>query len=112
MSSLSEPYGYGAPATATTPVPTKTAIPVKAKARTVARIFNAVAWAVLVVGGLLVVGFIAVALETSDYDYLGGYSGAAFSLLAVFAALYTVLLWASITLATIVASYIANRSEH
>lgn len=110
MSSLSEPYGYGA--TAATPAATGTALPVKAKARTVARIFNGVAWSVLVVGGLLVVGLLAVALETSDYDYLGGYSGAAFSLLAVFAAIYTVLLWASITLATIVASYIANRSEH
>lgn len=76
------------------------------RASVVARIFDVLAWVVLVVG---VVG--AVVAFFSAYQVTDGFEafllGAAW---AVGTLVYTALIWAWITLSTAVAGYIANRS--
>jgi hypothetical protein len=79
------------------------------QATKVGTIFDIIGWTVLVLGGLsvLITGLIALVAMGSGDD--GGYSG--LSLLApIGAAIYTAVLWASVSLATIVAKYIADKS--
>lgn len=74
----------------------------RARAALAARIFDIVAWAVLALGGIGII----LALVTA----LGG-GGLAALLLTAAAAVYTALVWAAITLGTVVASYIAEQSQ-
>ena len=72
------------------------------RAGLVARVFDTLAWVVLVLGGLAVLGgFVAIFTESL---WMGLF-------IMVGSAVYTALMWASVTLGTIVAGYIASRSE-
>lgn len=87
-----------------------TAAAVAARATSVARIFNAVAIFVLIVGAVLIGGNLLIGI-------FGGYGDSwlwSFVMGIVFAAVtavYTAITWAGVTLATIVAGYIALRTE-
>jgi predicted MFS family arabinose efflux permease len=77
------------------------------RAGTAARIFDTVAWIVVVLGTIAAIGtFIGGAFSDEGFEgFLYGTS------IAVLIAVYTAITWASITLATAVAGYIANRSQ-
>lgn len=79
--------------------------PLRKKARLVANIFDALAIITLVVGGLGVGIMLLVGLFNFDDG------GISMLFMAVLSAVYVALLWASITLFTLVAGYIYNRSE-
>lgn len=86
------------------------AIAIRSKATKVARIFDILATVVLIVGALGVVttSLLGVVGLFSDD---GGFGTLLIALAsAVGIAIYTALTWAGITLATIVAGYIAERS--
>lgn len=95
--------------TTTYPNPIQARVNVAAKAQKVATIFDILAILVLVVGGLaagfvLLASFIGAVSDSSSIAFFPGL------LLALFIGVYTALTWASITLATVVAGYIANRT--
>jgi hypothetical protein len=73
---------------------------IKARAATVSSIFDFLSWAVLVIGALAAVGLLIGA---------GSWQGALFVLVAGF---YTVIAWASLTLAALVAGYIHQKADH
>lgn len=83
---------------------------IRNKATNVARIFNILATAVLIVGalGIVLVSLSGVVALFSDGGGLGALLVALLG--AVGVAIYTALTWAGITLATIIAGYIAERS--
>lgn len=72
------------------------------RARMVSNIFDILAWFVLVVGGLITFFSVIAAVTGDDVMY-----GLMFS---VGLAAYTVVSWAGIQLASLVAGYIENRS--
>ena len=82
---------------------------VAARAAGVARIFDILAWIVLVVFGLATgIGLLAAIVVL----FSEGFAEFLFVLLyAVGAAVYGALTWASVSLATVVAGYIAQKSE-
>jgi hypothetical protein len=83
--------------------------PLSKKAGKVGTIFDTIGWIVLIVGGLAVVVTGLVALATMGSD--NGSGASVLSLIApIVAAIYTAVLWASVSLATIVAQYIASKS--
>jgi hypothetical protein len=83
---------------------------ITAKAQNVARIFDTLAWVVLIFGGLTAGLTLLVGLFGAMAD---GYIASLVTgiIVAVGIGIYTALLWASITLGTIIAGYIANKSE-
>jgi len=89
---------------------TKT-IKVKEKANVAARIFELIGWLVVVVGSLGVVIALLSALVGLFSD-VNRFAAVGIGLLsAIGIIIYTAILWASVTLATAVAGYIAQRSE-
>jgi uncharacterized membrane protein len=86
-------------------------INVKQRANVAARIFDILGWVVLVVGSLSALIFVLVAIfglfgDNKTQAFFAGMGG------ALGAVVYTALMWASITLATAVAGYVSQRSEH
>lgn len=86
------------------------AIAIRSKATKVARIFDILATVVLIIGalGIAAMAFSGVVGLFSDDGGLGALVIALAG--AVGVAIYTALTWAGITLATIIAGYIAERS--
>jgi hypothetical protein len=90
--------------------PNATRVNVAAKAAKVATIFNTLAIVVLVIGGIFaLVAVIAGIAVIADGDFFSGLFITGVYLVAV--GIYTALSWAWITMGTIVAGYIANRTE-
>ena len=86
-------------------------INVKQRANVAARIFDILGWVVLIVGSLSAIVFVLVAIvglfgDNGAQAFFAGIAG------AVGVVVYTALMWASITLATAVAGYVSQRSEH
>ena len=79
---------------------------INTRARSVARIFDILAWVVLVVGTLFAAITLIAGLATAGQD---GQLLAAM-LVTIGIAVYTALIWASITLGTVIAGYIAERT--
>jgi purine-cytosine permease-like protein len=75
---------------------------VKTRAAFVARIFDTLAWVVLVLGALVTL-FTIFGIFTEGVEYL---------LIALIVVVYTAISWASVSLASIVAGYIAQRADH
>ena len=82
---------------------------IQARATSVARVFDTLAWVVIAVGVVSAgVSFLGLTFGTEA----GFFAGLIYGLLAVaLVGIYTALTWASITLGTIVAGYIAQRSR-
>ena len=84
-------------------------LPIQSKAQKVATIFDALATIILIVGGLGI-GVLAIGGVIGLFSD-GGFQALVIALLGMLGvAIYTALMWASITLATIVAGYISQRS--
>ena len=75
--------------------------PLAKKATKVATIFDVLAWLVLIAGGLVAVGMFIGGLITTEVGI---------SMSGVLAAALTAIYWASISMGSIVAQYIANRA--
>lgn len=100
---------YAPPPFAHTPA-RRTRVNVAAKAEKVSHIFNILSIVILVVGGILgVVGAMAgLRLIVEGEFFVGLFTMAAY---LVVVAIYTALMWAWVTLGTVFAGYIANRTE-
>jgi hypothetical protein len=81
--------------------------PLAKKANAVAAIFDVIAWIVLILGGLGVAGSLIAGLIGATDDSASLFLG---MLMAVGIAAYTAVIWASVSLSTIIARYIASRS--
>ena len=80
---------------------------VQTRAMLVARIFDIIAWVVIAATVLGMLGFIGVGLFGDN-----GFSGFVVAVvIAALVAVYGAITWAGITLATVVAGYIASRSH-
>lgn len=77
-----------------------TVMDVHKRAVMVSRIFDILAWVVLVAGGVGVL----VSLISMFSDFLAGF------LLLLATVVYTALVWAGVSLSTVVAGYIASRT--
>lgn len=75
---------------------------VKTRAAMVARIFDILAWVVLIIGGLITL-FTLIGVFTEGVEYL---------LIALVAAAYTGVSWASVTLASVIAGFIGQKADH
>lgn len=84
---------------------------IASRARNVARIFDILAWVVLVFGvlGAGIYFLVAVAAGAQDDNVFGGLVIGA--LVAALTLVYTALVWASITLGTVIAGYIAGKTS-